>query len=115
MRRTSANDKPFYESKNDARPVQSHRIEVASHRCEERLGPRRWQRPTVYSADCGSRLILLPRSVAREGLCSTISAIKSAITRATASLPPLDELILAREAFWKRNLLTRGEHGLKRN
>jgi hypothetical protein len=26
-----------------------------------------------------------------------------------------DEIILAREAFWKRILLTRGEHGLNRN
>jgi hypothetical protein len=26
-----------------------------------------------------------------------------------------DEVILAREAFWKRILLTRGEHGLNRN
>ena len=26
-----------------------------------------------------------------------------------------DEVILAREAFWKRVLLTRGEHGLNRN
>jgi len=29
--------------------------------------------------------------------------------------PTPDELILAREAFWKRILLTRGEHGLNRN
>jgi hypothetical protein len=29
--------------------------------------------------------------------------------------PTSDETILAREAFWKRILLTRGEHGLNRN
>jgi hypothetical protein len=29
--------------------------------------------------------------------------------------PTPDELILAREAFWKRILLTRGEYGLNRN
>jgi len=29
--------------------------------------------------------------------------------------PTPDETILAREAFWKRILLTRGEHGLNRN
>ena len=29
--------------------------------------------------------------------------------------PTPDELILARESFWKRILLTRGEHGLNRN
>lgn len=29
--------------------------------------------------------------------------------------PTPDEVILAREAFWKRILLTRGEHGLNRN
>ena len=29
--------------------------------------------------------------------------------------PTSDETILAREGFWKRILLTRGEHGLNRN
>lgn len=29
--------------------------------------------------------------------------------------PTPDEVVLAREAFWKRVLLSRGEHGLNRN
>ncbi len=29
--------------------------------------------------------------------------------------PTPDEVILAREAFWKRILLTRGDYGLNRN
>jgi hypothetical protein len=41
-------------------------------------------------------------------------AFRSALLEA-CSAPTPDEVILARETFWKRILLTRGEYGLNRN
>lgn len=41
-------------------------------------------------------------------------AFRFALLEARAAPTP-DDVILAREAFWKRILLTRGEHGLNRN
>jgi hypothetical protein len=41
-------------------------------------------------------------------------AFRFALLEYRASFTP-DEVILAREAFWKRILLTRGDFGLNRN
>ena len=41
-------------------------------------------------------------------------AFRFALLEARPALTP-DEVILSREAFWKRILLTRGEYGLNRN
>lgn len=73
-----------------------------------------WSRWCEYAASGHGGNIELRNLVSEPSLDYCCKAFRFALLEARPAPTP-DDAIMAREAFWKRVLLTRGEHGLNRN